>query len=189
MGGGGRVTAAELAERTKAKRRGDRWFTHCPVHAENTPSLSIREGRDGRILLRCFGCHADIEDLADGLGLEMADLFPDGHRKGRSREFRTRREQLRETDPLTLERVERIARDIRRLDRAQDRLIANTRFVLAVEAHRQGWGAEPERITARRQAELEEARGSTREDGLDHLTPQQCDELCEWVLEMHRESD
>ena len=33
------------------------WVARCPAHDDHDPSLSIREGADGRVLLKCFtGC-------------------------------------------------------------------------------------------------------------------------------------
>ena len=32
----------------------DQWMARCPSHEDKTPSLSIREGDDGRVLLHCF---------------------------------------------------------------------------------------------------------------------------------------
>lgn len=53
-----------------------RWLARCPAHEDHSPSLSIRELGDGRILLHDFaGCGAS--DVLDALGLEMQDLFPD----------------------------------------------------------------------------------------------------------------
>ncbi|MHC1762682.1 MAG: DUF3987 domain-containing protein [Verrucomicrobiia bacterium] len=51
------------------------WQARCPAHDDRSPSLSISEGRDGCILLRC---HADCttEAVVGALGLKMADLFP-----------------------------------------------------------------------------------------------------------------
>jgi len=49
-----------------------------PLHGngDRRPSLSIGEGDDGRALVYCHvGC--SLEDIVDGLGLEMADLFTD----------------------------------------------------------------------------------------------------------------
>lgn len=52
-----------------------RWMTACPAHADKTPSLSIRELEDGRILIKCFaGCGAS--DVMQAVGLSLADLFP-----------------------------------------------------------------------------------------------------------------
>ena len=49
----------------------------CPVpgHQDQNNSLSIGEGDDGRILIKCFGgCSA--EDIVRALGLDLKDLFP-----------------------------------------------------------------------------------------------------------------
>jgi putative DNA primase/helicase len=53
----------------------------CPAHNDKNPSLSVTEGDDGRVLLKCHaGCRT--EDIVDALGLSMADLFPsDGKRQ------------------------------------------------------------------------------------------------------------
>lgn len=51
----------------------------CPVHEDRTPSLSIREERDGRVLLHCHaGCSP--ADIIAALGLRMRDLFPESGR-------------------------------------------------------------------------------------------------------------
>lgn len=66
-----------LLDRLDAVRqRGDgRWSARCPAHGDKTPSLSIRELDDGRILLHCFaGC--DVHAITAALGTELSDLFP-----------------------------------------------------------------------------------------------------------------
>ncbi len=181
------MTAAEFAERVGARRRGSSWWVRCPVHIEKTASLSIREGDDGRVLLWCFGCNADREDLVEGFGFEMADLFPDGHRRGRPSSFRNRRQELLEYDAETLLKVEDLARQIRKADRDERKLLDDTYFVLEHEAWQQGWGPMPERVAQRRATELEAAKESTRDDGLDHLTPQQCDDFLSWVEDLYDE--
>jgi hypothetical protein len=53
-----------------------RWLACCPAHEDRSPSLSIRELADGRILLHDFGgCRTD--DVLSAIGLTMTDLFPD----------------------------------------------------------------------------------------------------------------
>jgi 5S rRNA maturation endonuclease (ribonuclease M5) len=50
----------------------------CPSHDDSprTPSLSVGQGSDGRILLKCFaGCKP--EQIVSDLGLQMSDLYPD----------------------------------------------------------------------------------------------------------------
>ena len=64
----------------KARQTGDgRWMVCCPAHDDRTPSLSIREIEDGRVLVHCFaGCPAG--DVLTAVGLSLADLFPDSER-------------------------------------------------------------------------------------------------------------
>jgi 5S rRNA maturation endonuclease (ribonuclease M5) len=46
----------------------------CPAHDDHRPSLSVAEGDDGRVLLKCHaGCVP--EDIVAALGLSMSDLF------------------------------------------------------------------------------------------------------------------
>jgi hypothetical protein len=51
-----------------------RYVANCPAHEDRSPSLSIREGENGRVLVHCFaGCtHTAI--LAS-VGLTTRDLF------------------------------------------------------------------------------------------------------------------
>jgi hypothetical protein len=51
-----------------------RWIARCPAHEDRSPSLSIRELEDGRVLLHCFGGCANGDVLA-AMGLRMSDLF------------------------------------------------------------------------------------------------------------------
>lgn len=47
----------------------------CPAHDDAHASLSVAEGRDGRILLNCHaGC--TLEQIVGAMGLTMNDLFP-----------------------------------------------------------------------------------------------------------------
>jgi hypothetical protein len=56
-------------------RGGDEKFASlCPAHPDTAPSLSVREGDDGRALIHCFsGC--SVEEVVHALGLELGDLF------------------------------------------------------------------------------------------------------------------
>jgi len=51
-----------------------RWLAQCPAHEDRSPSLSIRELEDGRVLLHDFG-GCGTQAVLDSLGLEMAALF------------------------------------------------------------------------------------------------------------------
>ena len=51
-----------------------RWIACCPAHEDRSPSLSIREADDGRVLLHDFG-ECDTTDILSALGLTLRDLF------------------------------------------------------------------------------------------------------------------
>ena len=65
-----------LARLEKVRANGrDRWMACCPAHGDSSPSLSIKEAEDGRVLVHCFaGCEAG--DVVAAVGLTLADLFP-----------------------------------------------------------------------------------------------------------------
>ncbi len=69
------------------RKQGNGWSALCPAHEDTIPSLSISEGADGRVLLKCFaGC--SIESVLAAIGLTMRDLFEDrGQKKGSSEEI------------------------------------------------------------------------------------------------------
>lgn len=57
------------------RKSGKGYICKCPAHADRSPSLSISEVADGRILLKCWaGCSA--LSVVQALGLELSDLFP-----------------------------------------------------------------------------------------------------------------
>jgi hypothetical protein len=65
-------------------QRGEGYKALCPAHDDHEPSLSVNEGEDGRVLVKCFaGCKT--EDVVAALGLEMGDLFE--RRNGHKKEF------------------------------------------------------------------------------------------------------
>lgn len=69
------MTAREFLSRLDGVRevKGG-WKAKCPAHEDKKPSLSIAEGEDGRILLKCFaGCPP--EAIVTALGLGMRHLF------------------------------------------------------------------------------------------------------------------
>lgn len=67
---------ALLAKLSGVRGRNGSWSAKCPAHADRSPSLSVKEIDDGRILIHCFGgCGTDA--VLGALGLEMTDLFPE----------------------------------------------------------------------------------------------------------------
>lgn len=69
------MTAERIADRLHARLSGDGWIACCPAHEDRSPSLSIREGDDGRTLIHCHaGC--SVESICDAMGIRVSDLFP-----------------------------------------------------------------------------------------------------------------
>jgi hypothetical protein len=71
------MSAAALLERLDGVRKTgpDRWVARCVVHQDRSPSVSVRELPDGRVLVHCFaGCKN--EEILDAIGLHWSALFP-----------------------------------------------------------------------------------------------------------------
>ena len=66
---------AEFLDRLQGvKRTGKNCQARCPAHDDRQASMSVSEGDDGRILVKCFaGC--ETQAIVEALGLEMKDLF------------------------------------------------------------------------------------------------------------------
>lgn len=66
-----------LGRLTSVKQRGaSRWSACCPAHDDKSPSLTISELPDGRVLIYCFAlCGAAA--VLDAVGLEFSALYPD----------------------------------------------------------------------------------------------------------------
>lgn len=71
------MKATEVVARLEgAKPNAHGWEALCPSHEDTTPSLSVSEGADGRVLLKCHaGC--STERVVAALGFELKDLFAD----------------------------------------------------------------------------------------------------------------
>jgi hypothetical protein len=74
------TTAGNAARRVLDRLQGVKvskpgsWMALCPAHEDRSPSLSIRELIDGRVLLHCFsGC--ETADVLKAIDLTISDLF------------------------------------------------------------------------------------------------------------------
>ncbi len=47
----------------------------CPVHDDKSPSMTLTETNDGKVLIHCFGCGARGTDVVEALGLPASELF------------------------------------------------------------------------------------------------------------------
>ncbi len=65
------------------------WLACCPAHDDKSPSMSVRELDDGRVLIHCFaGC--SVAEILSAVGLTFSDLFPENknqHGKPEHRPF------------------------------------------------------------------------------------------------------
>ncbi len=70
------MTVEELISSLEGvKQIGRGWRGKCPVHDDNNPSLSIREGDRG-ILVKCWaGC--SLEEICEAVGIQVRELFYD----------------------------------------------------------------------------------------------------------------
>jgi hypothetical protein len=72
-----RVRIEGLLDRLERVRKAGAGFVaRCPGHLDRSPSLSIREADDGRILVHDFG-GCSVLDVVASIGLKLRDLFPD----------------------------------------------------------------------------------------------------------------
>ncbi len=56
------------------KRQGSGIIALCPAHDDQKPSLSVSEGTDSRLLLKCHaGCN--LTEICSAVGLKLTDLF------------------------------------------------------------------------------------------------------------------
>ena len=59
----------------KVRGRNGSWTAQCPAHEDKSPSLSVREVEDGRVLVHCFG-GCDVHSVLGAVGMNISDLFP-----------------------------------------------------------------------------------------------------------------
>lgn len=75
------MPACDLVSRLEHCRqvRDGEWIARCPAHDDKTPSLSIKELPDSRVLIHCHaGCGA--MDILNSIGLSWSDLYPENDR-------------------------------------------------------------------------------------------------------------
>lgn len=72
-----RMTLQEILDKLeRVKKCGSGYEARCPAHPNDDRSLTIGEGDDGRVLVKCHvGCPADA--ICDALNISTRDLFPD----------------------------------------------------------------------------------------------------------------
>ena len=75
-----------------------KYLSRCPSHDDRSPSLAIKDGDDGRILLHCFaGC--ETENVLSAIGLTFADVMPE--RIGQEHAYKPVRNRISAKDALS----------------------------------------------------------------------------------------
>ena len=70
-----------LGQLANVRKSGSGWTALCPAHEDKRNSLSITEGSDSRILVKCFaGC--TFEKICAAKGWNLSDLFPQSNGNG-----------------------------------------------------------------------------------------------------------
>lgn len=71
-------TSAFLSQLNKVKQTSpSQWIAQCPAHNSKSQKLSIAEGDDGRILIKCWSMNCPPEEIVTAIGMTMSDLFPE----------------------------------------------------------------------------------------------------------------
>lgn len=83
----------------RARRSGRSWSACCPAHEDRSPSLSITDTGDGKVLVHCFaGCsQEDVIESLRGLG-----LWPTASYAARAMYAERERQKIREHHLLIL---------------------------------------------------------------------------------------
>lgn len=81
------MTQHVLDRLAKVKQGGhNQWTALCPSHEDTERSLSIGQGRDGKILVKCFkGC--SFKEIVAGLKMEAKDFFKNKKRERYSHDY------------------------------------------------------------------------------------------------------
>lgn len=97
-----KINIGQVLERLQGARKTAKgWVARCPAHDDRSPSLSIAEGKDGKILLYCWsGC--TYREIVAALGFAPGDLMPG---RIRPRTPAERQEAIEQARQRELERV------------------------------------------------------------------------------------
>jgi hypothetical protein len=88
-----------LSRLDKVKGRNGNYIACCPAHKDRSPSMTIKETEDGKILMHCFaGC--SIGEIAGAIGFDLSDLFPPTDRQDYGQPQRPSRPRFLASDLL-----------------------------------------------------------------------------------------
>jgi len=81
------MTAETIAKALGGRKAGSGWTARCPAHDDRTPSLSIRDAEDNKVLVRC---HAGCDQERVITALRTRGLWAENGRRTLSRTARFR---------------------------------------------------------------------------------------------------
>ncbi|MEP7366882.1 MAG: CHC2 zinc finger domain-containing protein [Acidobacteriota bacterium] len=103
------IDAATIAIALHGRKSGRGWLMLCPAHNERTPSCSITDANDGRVLVHCFAGCRQIDVIA---ALRSMGLWPE-----REQTYRTAEEKRQFARRLSM--AESLARRVSDWQRAK----------------------------------------------------------------------
>jgi hypothetical protein len=123
------------------------WMACCPAHADRSPSLSIKDTGEGKLILKCFaGC--ETIDVLGALGLDWDDVMPPKQQVERIQTVKPIKHTIYATDALEIVRLEAqiivmaamdISKGVKINDPEMERIkTAMTRINTALEATKNG---------------------------------------------------
>lgn len=95
-----------LNKLTKVKRTSNSsWLACCPSHDDRSPSLSIKDTGEGKLMLNCFaGC--ETIDVLGALGLDWEDVMPPKQPLEKIETVKPQKHTLYATDALRVLKIE-----------------------------------------------------------------------------------
>lgn len=111
------------------------WMACCPAHADRSPSLSIKDTGDGKLILKCFaGC--ETIDVLGALGLDWDDVMPPKETVERIQTVKPMKHTIYATDALRVIKNESMIITMAAMDITKGRVITDAelaRIKLAME--------------------------------------------------------
>lgn len=111
------------------------WMACCPSHTDRSPSLSIKDTGDGKVILKCFaGC--ETIDVLGALGLDWDDVMPPKQPVERIQTVKPMKHTIYATDALRVIKSEAMIITMAAMDITNGRKITDaelSRIKLAME--------------------------------------------------------
>lgn len=103
-----------LSRLKKVRKNGKDYLACCPAHQDKSPSLTIAEKADGKVLIHCFAGCSPAEIVA-AVGMNLSELMPESlrhHGKKEPRPFNPYHVMAALADDLTVALL--LAKDVQR---------------------------------------------------------------------------